>query len=90
MDDKLLPLVPATKTAKWSQEADEFCHAALDPDEQPIFISDEASLWDIFAGDPPQLIERVYEQYGVRLTLDHCSIPLWELLKFLAENRSSR
>jgi hypothetical protein len=90
MDAKLPRMAPATETAKWSEEADEFCRVVLDPEEQPFFISDEASLWDIFAGDPTELIERVHAHYGVRPDLALFSIPLWQLLKFLSENRHRR
>lgn len=73
--------------SKWLAQAQEFSAVALHDLEQPLFISDEACLWDIFVGDQAELIERCACHYGVRITSGQFSLPFWQLLKFLEENR---
>ncbi len=85
--EKSVRTAPTTEMAKWASETDEFCRIVLEPDEQPFFISDEATLWDLFAGDPSLVMERAYAHYGVGLNVAQFKIPFWKLLKFLAENR---
>ena len=70
--------------------AQEFYDAVFNADEHPYFVSDRASLYDIFAGDETELVERCRQKYGVRLQEEHFRIPLWRLLDYLEENRRGR
>jgi hypothetical protein len=81
---------PTTEMAKWVREADEFCRVVLEPNEQPFFISDEATVWDLVAGDPSLVMERTYAHYGVRLNVAQFKIPFWKLLGFLSDNRTRK
>ena len=73
---------------KRAEVAREFYETAFDVNEQPYFVSDGATLYDIFAGDEADLIQRCLERYGVRLGEQHFRLPVWRLLDHLAENRS--
>jgi hypothetical protein len=55
-------------------------------DEEPIFISDEATIWDVSLTDPDELLRRCSEYYQTSVSLDDFKKPLWRLLPEL-ENR---
>lgn len=68
--------------------ANEFYNSILDPEDIPYMVSDDASLYDFFAGIDEELIEKVNTKYGVKMTIDHFKIPFWKFLDWLQENRS--
>jgi len=70
--------------------AREFYSVILDPDEEPWFVSDDASLFDIWAGcDEAEVIAPCHEHYGVRLSRKQFRCPFWRLLDYLQEKRIS-
>ncbi len=68
--------------------ATEFYESIFNKDEIPYFVTDEATLYDIFAGDDDELIEAVRKHYGVSLNIEHFKIKFWILLEFLEKNRT--
>jgi len=59
-------------------------------DEEPIFISDEATIWDVSVSSAEELIKRCSEYYGIDLSIDDLSMPLWKLIQKLnAKDRMS-
>jgi len=57
-------------------------------DEEPLFVSDEATLLDVWSGDVDEILERCSEHYGVPISLEDAKRPLWKLLPFLDKNRT--
>ena len=57
-------------------------------DEDPVFVSDEATLWDVSMSDVSDVLQRVRTHYGVPLTLEETQqLPLWKLLLLLDKRR---
>lgn len=65
--------------------AEDFFDRILRPDEDPGFVSDEATLLDISLAPEADLIEKVYRQYGRTLTSHDFRRPFWSLLQDLYE-----
>lgn len=66
--------------------AKHFYRTVLDPEEIPILVTDDATLYDIFLGDDKTLIDKVWEVYEVRIDKEHFKIPFWEFLDYLVIN----
>jgi hypothetical protein len=56
-------------------------------DEQPLFISDEATIWDVSMSPTEDLIDRCSRYYGIAVKEDDLAQPLWKLLRQLNEDR---
>ena len=67
--------------------AEEFYDKILRPDEDPGFVSDEASLHDISLAPKELLIERIRDHYGWTLTRWDFERCFWTLLIDLNANR---
>jgi len=67
--------------------AEEFYHTILDPDEIPLIVTDEATLYDIYIGDELELIQKVKQKYEVSIAIKHFKIPFWKLLDLLTKHR---
>lgn len=59
-------------------------------DEDPIFIGDEATMFDVSLASAEELIVRCRDYYGVRLAITELSRPLWQLLPELDRARQIR
>lgn len=70
--------------------AEEFYEHVLRPDEEPGFVSDEASLLDISLAPEEQLIEKIKAHYGKTITKFDLRRSFWSLLTDLNTNRSGR
>jgi hypothetical protein len=57
-------------------------------DEEPLFISDEATLLDLSGLSISGLQERVAAFYGVTPSLDDLREPVWSLLPRLSQHRN--
>jgi hypothetical protein len=82
-----LEFAPDSEISKRRNLAVEFFKVALDPEEHPWFISDEASIYDIYAGDENDLVAKCKSYYGVDIR-DQLGVPLWKLLDYLTAYRS--
>ena len=67
---------------KLSRESKEFFNQILF-DEEPIFVSDEATIWDVSTSTAEDLLKRCAQCYGKTLTLEDLNQPLWKLLREL-------
>jgi hypothetical protein len=65
---------------------DEFLEKVL-YDEEPVFISDEANVFDISTSEPAELLKRCFDYYGKSITRDDLKLPLWQLVTRLSEGR---
>jgi len=68
------------------REAQEFFEKVLS-DEEPLFVSDEATIWDVSMSTADDLLERCSRYYGKPLTVQDLKQPLWKLLRQLNEGR---
>jgi len=59
-------------------------------DEEPLFIGDEATIWDVSVSTPNELLRRCSDYYGVPVSLEDFKKPLWKLLPELARGSSLR
>jgi hypothetical protein len=70
---------PDDEIRKMPALVDEFVRRVL-YDEEPIFISDEATVWDISTCDANELLLRCSAAYSRSVSIDELKQPLWKLL----------
>ena len=70
-----------------SREAREFFEKVL-YDEEPVLVSDEASILDVSTSSIEELTERCAKQYGKNLSPEDLKQPLWKLLRQLNQGRT--
>jgi len=68
-------------------ELDEFVQN-ITPEEEPAFVSDEATVWDISLSTQDELIGRCFNHYGVQLRTEDLKLPLAQLLHELKRRRT--
>jgi hypothetical protein len=57
-------------------------------DEEPLFVSDEATLWGVSMSDVNEVLERCRKYYRVPISLEETQrLPLWKLLRLVDERR---
>jgi hypothetical protein len=71
---------------KVSSEAREFFEKVL-YDEEPLFVSDKATILDVSSAAPADLLERCAKFYGKSLSMNDLKQPLWKLIRLLNEGR---
>ena len=60
-------------------------------DEEPLFVSDEATIWGVsFSATGEELIQRISSYYNQTVTLDDLKQPLWKLLRQLDRRRTPK
>ena len=60
-------------------------------DEEPLFISDEATIWDVSsAPTAEELIDRISQYYKKPVTSADLKQPLWKLIRQLNEGSDRR
>jgi hypothetical protein len=67
--------------------AEEFYLRVLRDDEEPLFVSDEATLFDVWSGDMDEVLNRCKDRYGVPVSLEDARQPFWKLLIMLNSRR---
>ena len=73
---------------KISEQAREFFENVL-PDEQPLFVSDEATILDLSLASPEELARRCAGYYRVPVSSNDLAQPLWKLIRQLNQLRGS-
>lgn len=59
-------------------------------DEEPLFVSDEATLWGVSMSDVDDVLRRFQKYYGVPVSLEETQQqPLWKLLLMLDKRRKA-
>lgn len=85
----MLEFAPNTEISRVSDLAHEFFEHVL-YDEEPLFVSDEATLWGVSMAGVDEVLERCRKYYGVPLSLEETQeLPLWKLLRMLDERRKA-
>lgn len=85
----MLEFSPNTEISRISGLVEELFENVL-YDEEPLFISDEATLWGVSMSDVNEVLERCRKYYGVPLSLEETQQqPLWKLLLLLDERRKA-
>jgi|KBSMisStandDraft_5_1062788.scaffolds.fasta_scaffold1036059_2 hypothetical protein len=56
-------------------------------DEEPLFVSDEATLWGVSMSDVEDVLQRIRKYYGVPVTLEETKQPLWKFLRVVDARR---
>jgi hypothetical protein len=59
-------------------------------EEELIFISDEATIWDVSMSTSEELLGRMSRYYGIEMSKDDLDQPLWKLLGEINARRKSR
>ena len=59
-------------------------------DEDPLFVGDEATIWDVSTAAPEDLIKRCSEYYQTPVSQEDLRQPLWKLIRQLNERRNRR
>jgi hypothetical protein len=78
-----------TEMGRVSGLADELFEHVL-YDEEPVFVSDEATLWGVSMSDVDEVLERCRKYYGVPISLEETQrLPLWKLLRLVDERRKA-
>jgi hypothetical protein len=75
-----------TKMQEIEELAQEFFEHVIS-DEEPIFVSDEATIWDVSMAAPEDLVKACSEYYGVPVSMEDLKRPLWELIPLLDQRR---
>lgn len=56
-------------------------------DEEPSFVSDEATIFDVSLAAPEELLKRLSSFYQTDVSRDELAKPLWQLLLDLESRR---
>ena len=57
-------------------------------DEEPLLISDEATIWDVSMSSAEELIARISRYYRKPVSVTDLAQPLWKLIRQLNEGRA--
>jgi hypothetical protein len=84
-----LEFAPDTQIRKVSRLVTELFQKVL-KDEEPLFVSDEATLWSVSMSDPNDVLERFRKYYGVSVSFEEThQQPLWKLLLVIDDRRKA-
>ena len=75
---KQIPFSPCERRKRLGAVAEEFYMNIL-YDEQPLFVSDKATLWGMWMGDEQEIINRCSRYYGVPVSMDGTKQPFVEV-----------
>lgn len=59
-------------------------------DEPPVFVSDDATILDVWMGELSEIKARIQSHYGTEVADSEFTLPLWRLLKTLDTRRASQ
>jgi hypothetical protein len=59
-------------------------------DEEPVFVGDEATIWDVSMATPEELARRCSEYYETPVSQQDLGQPLWKLIRHLNASRHRR
>jgi hypothetical protein len=58
-------------------------------DEEPLYVSDEATIFDVSLASPDELAKRCSDYYGMPVSADNLRQPLWRLIRELSARHPS-
>ena len=85
----MIPFSSDSEMQKVSELTQEFLEHVLH-DEEPLFISDEATIWDVSTSTGEELTKRISDYYGKTLSEFDLKQPLWKLIRQLNEGSDRR
>lgn len=65
----------------------DFYNKILHEEEHPIVVTDSASFYDIYMGTDGDVINLIYNHYGIVVDSEHFKMPFWKLLDFLYKDK---
>jgi hypothetical protein len=71
---------PCVEMGKIQDLAQDFFEHVLH-DEKPLFVSDEATIWDVSTSEAAELLIRLSQHYRKSVSIDDLKQPLWKLLR---------
>lgn len=80
----MIPFSSDSEVQKIPELTQEFLQHVL-YDEEPLFISDEATIWDVSMSPPEELISRISHHYRKPVSVADLAQPLWKLIRQLNE-----
>ena len=69
--------------------AKDFYNKLMHPDDQPIFVTDEASFYAVYTGNISEAINIIHKEYGVLFFQKELQMPFWQLLDLLYKEDNS-
>jgi hypothetical protein len=78
----VIPFSSDSEMQKIPELTQEFLEHVL-YDEEPLFISDEATIWDVSMSTGEELVKRISEYYGKTISESDLKQPLWKLIRQL-------
>jgi hypothetical protein len=85
----MIPFSSDSEMQKMPELTQEFLEHVL-YDEEPLFISDEATIWDISMSMGEELTKRISDYYGKTVSESDLKQPLWKLNRQLNEGSERR
>lgn len=83
---RIMEFAPDAKVRAIHDQVDELFRHVL-PDEPTLFVSDEATILDVWSGPVDELLDRIVRHYGVAVERPELNLPLWRMLPLLHERR---
>jgi hypothetical protein len=83
-------IADSDKMSKRVEIANDFYNRVLDPEEHPMFCSDDACFYDLFFGDPKEAKEILKREYGKNFTDTELTMPFWKFLDLLYNKHESK
>ena len=80
----MIPFSSDSEMQKMPELTQEFLEHVL-YDEEPLFISDEATIWDVSMTTAEELISRISRYYKKPVSVADLAQPLWKLIRQLNE-----
>ena len=80
----MIPFSSDSEMQKIPELTQEFFEHVL-YDEEPLFISDEATIWDVSMSTGEELISRISRYYKKPVSVAEFAQPLWKLIRQLNE-----
>jgi len=60
----------------------------LSGEYEPVFVGDEATIWDVSMETPEELLRRCSEHYRTSVSIEDFKQRLWKLIRQLNERRN--
>jgi hypothetical protein len=77
---------PDTHVRQVKPLLDELFECVID-DYEPIYVSDDAKIWDVTLYDAEELTSRFSDYYGILVPRASLDLPLWQLLEEVSQKR---
>lgn len=85
----MIPFSSDSEMQKMPELTQEFLKHVL-YDQEALFISDEATRWDVSMSTGEELTKRICDYYGKTVSESDLKQPLWKLIRQLNEGSNRR